>query len=539
MGYEPRQQPEPDHLPEDEGGQSQPSPDEAADQAGFQPVTSGDLIGRTFGGRYRFEELLGEGTFARVFRVYDIDRRVNLAAKVLRSDVAQEPAFLERFRREARVLERLQHPHIVRYYDIVEGDGQVFILTDFIAGQTLQNVLRLRGGPLTPGETLAYLAPLAAALHYAHKEGVVHRDLKPANILIDANNQLYVTDFGIARILSDTSTLTVDTTVGTPHFMAPEQILSAAVTPATDVYALGVMLYQMLTGHLPFVGDSPEATGSSSAMRIVYEHLHVKPVPPSSLNSGLSEAVESVVLRCLEKDPGQRYSSVADVYDALADAIGASPVPVDAAGSFGREQPARDQGPEAEPVPTGVGGASQIFQERATEFDDAEDEWTGKPKRKPKPVREPGVSQSEKEREKQQESEEKSEEKEREKGWDVDIEKGEMWGDLGPSDRLSQLTWGSIVLWAGLVFLGDNIGATASLIANPMSWIFSGAGVLLLLEVAARIAIPEYRAKPGLRLVLGVVLLMLGLGIGISFATIWPLIIIAIGLGMLFNHLFG
>ena len=539
MGYEPRQQPEPDHLPEDEGGQSQPLPDEAADQAGFQPVTSGDLIGRAFGGRYRFEELLGEGTFARVFRVYDIDRRVHLAAKVLRSDVAQEPTFLERFRREARVLERLQHPHIVRYYDIIEGDGQVFILTDFIAGQTLQNVLRLRGGPLTPGETLAYLAPLAAALHYAHKEGVVHRDLKPANILIDANNQLYVTDFGIARILSDTSTLTVDTTVGTPHFMAPEQILSAAVTPATDVYALGVMLYQMLTGHLPFVGDSPEATGSSSAMRIVYEHLHVKPVPPSSLNSGLSGAVESVVLRCLEKDPGQRYSSVADVYDALADAIGASPVLVDAAESIGREQPARDQGPEAEPVPTGVGGASQIFQERAMEFDDAEDEWTGKPKRKPKPVREPGVPQSEKEREKQQESEEKSEEKEREKGWDVDIEKGEMWGDLGPSDRLSQLTWGAIVLWAGFVFLGDNIGATASLIANPMSWILSGAGVLLLLEVAARIAIPEYRAKPGLRLVLGVVLLMLGLGIGISFATIWPLIIIAIGLGMLFNHLFG
>ena len=324
MAHERRPQPEmepeqePDALASDEasGRAAPPSPASAA-----------DLVGQTLAGRYRFEALVGEGTFARVFRVFDEHRRATLAAKVLRSDIAHEPAFLARFRREARVLERLQHPHIVRYYDIVESGDTVFILTDHIPGRTLQSELRRIGRPLTMDEALAYLTPLAAALHFAHQEGIIHRDLKPANILLDDNDRLYVTDFGIARILSDTSTLTVDTTVGTPHYMSPEQIMAGTVTVTTAVYALGIMLYQMLTGQLPFTGDSPDAAGTTTAMRIVYEHLHVKPTPPHQLNPALSSAVEAVILRCLEKDPAQRYQSVSAVYDALTEAAG---VPVGA-----------------------------------------------------------------------------------------------------------------------------------------------------------------------------------------------------------------
>ncbi|MBN1965026.1 MAG: serine/threonine protein kinase, partial [Anaerolineae bacterium] len=301
MGHEPKRQSEPELEPEESG---QTGADEQKTPA--RPATTSDLLGRTLDNRYRFDELLGEGTFARVFKVYDLHRRVYLAAKVLRSDIAQEPAFLTRFQREAVVLARLQHPNIVRYYDIVEADGFVFILTDHIPGQTLQNVMRNQGGPMRPLDSLVYLTPLAAALHYAHREGVIHRDLKPANILLDENGNLYITDFGIARILSDTSTLTMDMSVGTPHYMSPEQILAGEITPATDVYAFGVMLYQMYTGRLPFLGESSESHGATTAVRIAYEHLHLKPEAPLDINPRLTKVLNDVILRCLEKDPAQR-----------------------------------------------------------------------------------------------------------------------------------------------------------------------------------------------------------------------------------------
>jgi serine/threonine protein kinase len=472
-----------------------------------------------------------------------------LAAKVLRSDIAQEPMFLQRFRREAAVLQRLQHPNIVRYYDIVESGDLVFILTDHIPGRTLQSVLRQHGGPLSPAQSLTYLQPLVAALHYAHQEGVVHRDLKPANILLDENSNLYVTDFGIAKILSDASTLTMDTTVGTPHFMAPEQILIGEVTVATDVYALGVMLYQMYTGQLPFVGDSQGTSGSTAAMRIVYEHLHIRPTPLSQLNRLLGGAVEQVVLRCLEKDPAQRYQSVEAVYEALVAAIKAdegAAIPVAA--------PARIEPPltaEAERVPTGVGGMSRV--DRAAPYSDEEMEmeaaaWGEKRKRRDyqamrraerkakrdeRRQRDP-EQMSEKDREKQREEEEKNQEKEREKGWNPNIEKNEFSLDFGPSDRLSQLVWGSMILWAGVLFTLDSVQSWSWL--NPWAWIAGGAGAMLLAETAARQVIPEYRARPGLRLVMGIGLLALGLGIGFNMGNLWPLILIAIGAAMLFSR---
>ncbi|MCZ7538653.1 MAG: protein kinase [Anaerolineae bacterium] len=518
MAHERKPQPEmePEHDPDAQARSAAPSPGGSA-----------DLLGQTLAGRYRFEALMGEGTFARVYRVFDEHRRATLAAKVLRSDIAHEPTFLARFRREAHVLERLQHPHIVRYYDIVESGDTVFILTDHISGRTLQTELRRLGRPLTPGETLTYLKPLAAALHFAHQEGIVHRDLKPANILLDDSNKLYITDFGIARILSDASTLTVDTTVGTPHYMSPEQIMAGQVTVTTDVYALGIVLYQMLTGQLPFTGDSPDAVGTTTAMRIVYEHLHLRPTPPRQLKPALSSAAEAVILRCLEKDPAQRYQSVSAVYDALAAALGAP------AGALDEE--ARHQLPAAERVPTGVGGASRILPE--SEYAGAEgldEEAVPKPKRKAKREarrREPqGEKEEEKDREKEQDSQEKSDEKTREKGREVNVEKGEFWGDIGPGDRLSQLTWGGAVLWAGIVLL---LG-----LSHTWGWIFAGAGALLFIEVAARMIIPEYRAKPGARLMLGTVLLMVGLGMGVGFGSLWPLILIGIGVSLLVNRLF-
>lgn len=558
MGYQPQQ---PEFDPEEEHWHSEADDENAPTPA---PQGTADLVGRTLAGRYRFDALIGEGSFARVYRVHDRHRRADLAAKVLRSDIAQEPAFMERFRREAAVLSRLQHPHIVRYYDIVELDNVVFILTDYIQGQTLQNVLRQRGKPLTPFESLEYLAPLAAALHFAHQESIIHRDLKPANILIDANGDLYVTDFGIARILSDASTLTMDMSVGTPHFMSPEQIMAAEVTVATDIYALGVMLYQMYTGQLPFTGDSPDAQGTTAAVRIAYEHLHVKPQPPSDLNPRISRAVEAVVMRCLDKDPEQRYASVSEMYEALTDAIGTPSVSLNAqqlkppashpapasrpAAPAGQDIPlATDY--DVERVPTGVPafglddkpkrGRKRKRDEHPDWMSEVSEEMRGavsEVRREIARERRQGEKQREKEREAEEKDREKGTEKESEKA----DEKGDFWADVAPSDRLSQFTWGGVVLWAGIVFLLNSIGVGGALFSQPWSWILAGSGAMLLFEVAIRLRVPEFRTKPGARLMLGMILLFIGLGTGFGFAvSLWPLILVAIGVSLLLNHLSG
>ncbi|MBN1563957.1 MAG: serine/threonine protein kinase, partial [Anaerolineae bacterium] len=292
---------------------------------------SENFLGQTLGKRYRFEELIGVGSFAHVYRITDLNRRAVLAAKVLRREIAQEPTFLARFQREATVLARLQHPNIVRYYDIVElaDDNAMFILMDYIPGTTLESVLQ---GPITPANSLTYLTPLAAALHFAHSEGVIHRDLKPANILLHENGTLYVTDFGIARLLNVTSDLTLGITIGTPYYMAPEQITGdKPITVATDIYALGIILYRMYTGYLPFRGDHPGIEGDSTATRTTREQVYVKPEPLRKFKPDIDLAIEEIVLRCLTKDPARRYASVSDLYDDLTEAVGAPPISLDTA----------------------------------------------------------------------------------------------------------------------------------------------------------------------------------------------------------------
>lgn len=282
---------------------------------------TGELVGHTLGDRFRFEALLGQGTFAQVYRVFDLRRRATLAAKVLRQDVTRDHTFFKRFQREAAILARLQHPHIVRTYGIVELDGHAFILMDYIPGRTLQAVLA-ETKPLLPRAALVYLAPLVAALYFAHGEGIIHRDLKPANVLIHDNGTLYITDFGIARILSDTSTLTMGMALGTPLYMAPEQIMGQPVIAATDVYALGVMTYEMLAGQVPFRGVSTGTRGNSTSERIAFEHVHVPPEPPLHLNPRLTVAIQDALLRALDKQPDRRFRSVTALYDALAGAVG-------------------------------------------------------------------------------------------------------------------------------------------------------------------------------------------------------------------------
>lgn len=284
-----------------------------------------ELAGHMIDERYRFDLHLGEGTFAKVYRVHDMRRNVDLAAKVLKTEVAENPEFVERFRREGEVLSRLQHPHIVRYYDLIETEEAVFILMDYIPGQTLQAHLHRLGRPMNVTEAFNYLKPLTAALHYAHGEGIIHRDLKPGNVLLHENGTLLVTDFGIAQILDESGNAITSTNFGTPLYMAPEQILNETVTPATDIYSLGVVLYQLLTGVVPFGGTTPNAIGKTPSERIAYEHLHVPAPFVRNQNPEIPLAVEEVILRCLAKSPMRRPTSVREVYNELAEAIGAAP----------------------------------------------------------------------------------------------------------------------------------------------------------------------------------------------------------------------
>ena len=284
-----------------------------------------DLTGSTIENRYEFDICLGEGSFAKVYRVHDTRRNVDLAAKVLRTDIADESNVIERFRRESEVLAKLQHPNIVRYYDLIETDNLAFILMDYIPGDTLQATMYHMGRPLSVQEMFRHLKPLTAALHFAHGEGVIHRDLKPANILIHTNGQLLVSDFGIAHVLDDVTVSRSLGSLGTPLYMAPEQILNVEVSPATDVYALGVILFQMLTGTVPFAGKHPATEGSTASERIAYEQLHFSPPAPRNIEASIPLAVEEVILRCLSKSPLMRPLSVRSVYDELAEAIGAEP----------------------------------------------------------------------------------------------------------------------------------------------------------------------------------------------------------------------
>ncbi|MBN1666573.1 MAG: serine/threonine protein kinase, partial [Anaerolineales bacterium] len=204
--------------------------------------------------RYFVQSFLGQGGMARVYRVFDQQRQVVLALKLLHTDLAHDRVFLRRFRREAQTLAQLQHPHIVRFFGFEEAGRLAFLLMEYIAGESLKTYIFDANGPLSPPEIRAIFQPVCAALHFAHQMGYVHCDIKPGNIMIEHSGRVLVNDFGIAR-LSETATATM-VGLGTPAYMAPEQIQGLDPTPQTDIYALGIILFELLTGgERPFTGE--------------------------------------------------------------------------------------------------------------------------------------------------------------------------------------------------------------------------------------------------------------------------------------------
>ena len=274
------------------------------------------LVGKTLKNRYRVIDSLGRGGMAEVYRVWDEYRSVDIAMKVLRQDIAQDPIFLRRFKREAQSLAKLQHPSIVRFYGMEREGLLAFLLMEYIEGQSLQSeILLSENHPLSNQRILEILKPICSALNYAHKMGLAHCDLKPGNILIEAGGRVLLTDFGIARTMDAATSTLVG--AGTPAYMSPESIKGMDPTPQSDIYSLGIVLYEMLTGgERPFIGERATITGTT-AEKVRWEHLHLNAVPVSKLNPGVDRRIDDVIAKCLAKDPRQRYSSALDVYIAM------------------------------------------------------------------------------------------------------------------------------------------------------------------------------------------------------------------------------
>ena len=299
---------------------------------------SRDLVGQILLDRYRVDTFIESGGSAAVYRVWDLKRNVSLAMKVLHGDLAEDPTILKRFQREANALKKLAHPNIVPFYGMYQARSLIFLLEHFIDGPSLKDVLRNRQNKILPmNETLTYLKALSAALGYAHVNGVVHCDIKPGNVLIDRGGNIYLTDFGIAR--HSESTTTAFGVAGTPAYMAPEQIRGEKVSAASDVYALGVMVFELLAGRRPFRGTetSTERGGQTLNERIRYGHLHVSPPDPRSFNPAISENIAQIIMLALKKKPEDRFQSVQDFFRELCLAAGVNMADIPERVALGRK----------------------------------------------------------------------------------------------------------------------------------------------------------------------------------------------------------
>ncbi|MEE2851239.1 MAG: Stk1 family PASTA domain-containing Ser/Thr kinase [Actinomycetota bacterium] len=260
--------------------------------------------------RYELGEILGFGGMSEVHLARDVRLHRDVAVKVLRADLARDPSFYLRFRREAQNAAALNHPSIVAVYDTGEAETPTgplpYIVMEYVDGVTLRDIVHT-DGPLPPRRAIEIIADACQALNFSHQNGIIHRDVKPANIMISTTNAVKVMDFGIARAIADSGNSVTQTAavIGTAQYLSPEQARGDAVDARSDVYSLGCVLYEILTGEPPFTGDSPVA--------VAYQHVREDPIPPSQRHEGISADLDAVVLKALAKNPDNRYQTAAEM----------------------------------------------------------------------------------------------------------------------------------------------------------------------------------------------------------------------------------
>lgn len=260
--------------------------------------------------RYELGDILGFGGMSEVHLARDVRLHRDVAVKVLRADLARDPSFYLRFRREAQNAAALNHPAIVAVYDTGEAETPAgplpYIVMEYVDGVTLRDIVH-NDGPLPPRRAIEIIADACQALNFSHQNGIIHRDVKPANIMISTTNAVKVMDFGIARAIADNGNSVTQTAavIGTAQYLSPEQARGDSVDARSDVYSLGCVLYEILTGEPPFTGDSP--------VSVAYQHVRVDPVAPSKRHAGISPDLDAVVLKALAKNPDNRYQTAAEM----------------------------------------------------------------------------------------------------------------------------------------------------------------------------------------------------------------------------------
>ncbi|MBW4083978.1 Stk1 family PASTA domain-containing Ser/Thr kinase [Paenibacillus sp. S150] len=266
------------------------------------------MIGHELGGRYQVIERIGGGGMALVYRAHDILLNRNVAIKVLRNQFVHDEEFIRRFRREAQSAASLSHPNVVSIYDVGQEDEIHYIVMEYIEGKNLNEIIKERA-PLQVDESVRIASQICDALDHAHQNQIIHRDIKPHNILIGRNGRVKVTDFGIARAVTSTTITQTGSVVGSVHYFSPEHAKGVTTGEKSDLYSLGIVLYQMLTGVLPFLGESP--------ISVALKHLQEEFEEPRLLNPLIPQSVENVILRSMRKNPEERYQSAKEMLQDL------------------------------------------------------------------------------------------------------------------------------------------------------------------------------------------------------------------------------
>jgi beta-lactam-binding protein with PASTA domain len=278
---------------------------------------------RRLGGRYEIGPVLGYGGMAEVLRGRDVRLGRDIAVKILRPDLARDPAFQARFRREAQSAASLNHPAIVAVYDTGEdtqnGMTTPYIVMEYVEGRTLREVLQTEGGVM-PTRALEIVAGVCSALQYSHAAGIIHRDIKPANVMLTPSGAIKVMDFGIARAVTAAAATMTQTAavIGTAQYLSPEQARGEVVDARSDIYSTGCLLYELLTGRPPFIGDSP--------VSVAYQHVREDAVPPSVLVPDIEPSIDAIVMKALAKNPANRYQTAAEMQADITRALSGRPV---------------------------------------------------------------------------------------------------------------------------------------------------------------------------------------------------------------------